>query len=227
MKIPTWAWWLGGGTVLALILFRKKDEIVSGVTEALQTGAGAVGALTEAVKYVPIINQVSNETGVPASIIAAIMWRESMFGLALTPPGPTGTGDGGHGRGLMQIDDRYWTNWLAQNDWTDPYTNIKQGALIWQQKRNFFMSQGSGTVNITAGQAAKLNAVSGPYPDPRPIYDDAALNQAATAAYNAGEGGVLAALAAGMDPDLMTTGKNYSNWVLAQVGVVANSLGLV
>jgi len=39
-------------------------------------------------------------------LVAAVMDRESNGGDALDPSGPAGTGDGGHGRGLMQIDDR-------------------------------------------------------------------------------------------------------------------------
>jgi hypothetical protein len=40
-------------------------------------------------------------------VLAAIVERESRGGEALSPPGPAGVGDGGHGRGLMQIDDRW------------------------------------------------------------------------------------------------------------------------
>ena len=58
------------------------------------------------------------------------MDRESGAGLYLVPPGPAGTGDSGHGRGLMQLDDRTWEAWLEENDWTDPATNILKGASI-------------------------------------------------------------------------------------------------
>jgi hypothetical protein len=44
--------------------------------------------------------------GVDPFLLAAICDRESLGGEALTPKGPKGTGDHGHGRGLMQIDDR-------------------------------------------------------------------------------------------------------------------------
>lgn len=48
--------------------------------------------------------------GVPvqcwAAWIAAVMDRESGGGELLTPKGAAGTGDRGHGRGLMQLDDR-------------------------------------------------------------------------------------------------------------------------
>jgi soluble lytic murein transglycosylase-like protein len=59
-------------------------------------------------------------------LIAAVMDRESEGGLALSPPGPAGTGDGGNGLGLMQLDRRYHT--LTEAQWQDPYTNISLGA---------------------------------------------------------------------------------------------------
>lgn len=71
-----------------------------------------------------------------ALVLGAIMDRESAGGRLLYPPGPTGTGDRGHGRGLMQIDDRDnpafpgRAEFVASEDWKDPGKNILFGARI-------------------------------------------------------------------------------------------------
>jgi soluble lytic murein transglycosylase-like protein len=77
------------------------------------------------------IEDAADRADLAPELIAAIMDRESRGGDALSPPGPAGTGDFGHGRGLMQIDDRTWTAFC--NDigrWQDPATNIAFGAGI-------------------------------------------------------------------------------------------------
>jgi len=63
-------------------------------------------------------------------LLAAVIAHESGFGELLTPRGPGGTGDGGHGRGLGQIDDRTWGAWLEANDWRDPAVNLDKSAEI-------------------------------------------------------------------------------------------------
>jgi hypothetical protein len=69
--------------------------------------------------------------------MAAIVDRESRGGDALTPPIPLGTGDGGHGKGLAQIDDRAHHRFtVATFDdarthlWTDPTFNVLYGARL-------------------------------------------------------------------------------------------------
>lgn len=57
-------------------------------------------------RWAPQLAAAEALTGVDALDLAAIMDRESRGGEALEPKGPAGTGDGGHGLGLMQIDDR-------------------------------------------------------------------------------------------------------------------------
>lgn len=72
----------------------------------------------------------SVELGQWARILAAVMDRESNGGNALAPKGPAGTGDYGHGRGLMQIDDRTWTDFTSGDGWKDPEANIRFGAEL-------------------------------------------------------------------------------------------------
>lgn len=78
---------------------------------------------------------------VDAFLLAAICDRESRGGLALSPRGPTGTGDNGHGRGLMQIDDRWHPGFLSATDdrgvhlWKIAEWNIDYGAHVLSRYR--------------------------------------------------------------------------------------------
>lgn len=99
-------------------------------------------------------------------------------------------GDGGHGRGLMQIDDRSHAEWLAAHaDGMDPASNVDQGAEIYV----------SGLVVIANHEAAAGRARS-----------QEELRRFAMAAYNVGlrnkhGTAVLDQLDAGRDPDEHTT----------------------
>jgi hypothetical protein len=92
--------------------------------------------------------------GVDPFILAAIIDRESLGGKALNPPTAGGTGDGGHGRGLGQIDDRYHRSFVdAMFDdgaflWRDPTFNILYAARL--LKRNLDASDGDYATAIAA-----------------------------------------------------------------------------
>jgi membrane-bound lytic murein transglycosylase MltF len=110
-------------------------------------------------------------------IIAGIIDRESLGGSALNPPGAGGTGDFGHGKGLMQIDDRYH-EFARTGNWSDASENILYGATYF-----------------------------------RSLYDQSKGSLAnAIAAYNAGPQAL-----ASNDPDMYTTGGDYSKDVLGRV----------
>jgi hypothetical protein len=64
-----------------------------------------------------------------AYMLGAIIDRESKGGDALSPPSSGGVGDGGHGRGLMQIDDRYH-QFARTGAWADAAANILYGAAL-------------------------------------------------------------------------------------------------
>lgn len=144
-------------------------------------------ALEAARGYWPLVQTAAKERQLPATTLLAIMWRESLFGLALTPSGPSGTGDAGHGHGLMQIDDRAHADWIASSAWKDPAANVRKAAEVLAGARDYFKARR--------------------YADPWP---------AAIAAYNAGCGRVHAAVCAGHRPDEMTTGRDYGAWVQAR-----------
>lgn len=207
---------LGGA---ALIAYTQRKTIMVYGGKALEAGMDLYFTLSlpeRARGYAEVILRVAKEEGVDPFVIFGLGDRESGWGTFLSPRGPAGRGDQGHGHGLMQIDDRSFGPWLAANDWTDPYTNVKKGVQIWKAKLAFFrvdvpvpgLTDGV-TVTMSEKRAARRNVAPGDYPDPRPLIDDA-LIAAATAAYNTGEGNVLLNLAAGLSPDFTTTGGNYA-----------------
>lgn len=129
------------------------------------------------------------------------------------PPGLVGWG-----LGLMQLDFGAMHSFVTSNDWTDPQTNINGAAQVLSSNLVYFARVPLPTpVSIESwrGWDAKYG-VSGMYADPRPLTGDL-LIRAAVAAYNAGTGGVLEAVAAGLDPDVPTTGGDYSSWVMQHI----------
>lgn len=144
--------------------------------------------------YGPMIVADANPYGHRPEVLAGIMMRESRGGEALDPPGPAGTGDGGHGRGVMQVDDRWHKEFCTGDDWRDPERNITKGAEILQGKRRYL--------------AARVG--------PLGLKNDLDLERASIAAYNCGEGNVRKALATEppLDVDYYTAHHNYSREVL-------------
>jgi hypothetical protein len=140
--------------------------------------------------YGDLISALAARHGHRPEVIAGIMMRESGGGLSkwLDKLGPEGRGDGGHGHGLMQIDDRSFKDYCAGEHWKEPASNIDFGCRILASKRAYL------------ARACKLGEI---------------IERAAIAAYNCGEGKVEKAIDAGADVDLYTTGHDYSRAVLA------------
>lgn len=132
------------------------------------------------------------EGALRASVAVAVVWaigsRESRWGLALSPPTPAGTGDYGHGRGLMQIDDRWHPEFINSGGWRDPTANILYGCGVLRE-------------NVRRYRGA---------------VDD--WMRASVAAYNCGPGNVNRAIKAGRDVDYYTAHRNYSRDVLSRAG---------
>lgn len=143
-------------------------------------------------KYAPQIEAAARKYEIPAALIAAVMDRETN--------GRNIIGDGGHGHGLMQIDDRSHGTWLrGHQNGLDPASNIDYGTSILRD--NLKRAKGLG------------------------LRGDAAFRYAA-AAYNAGPGGADRGRRAG-DVDRYTTGHNYGRDVLhraAQYGGLGGSV---
>jgi len=165
--------------------------------------------INEALQYAPDIEAAAQKHGIPAEYICGVGSRESLWGLALRPKGPAGTGDWaprngrmppdglGWGRGLMQID--YASHPFAQTgDWRDPAANISYGGDILGQNYDYF-------------RRAR-------YPGVDPL-------RAAIAAYNCGIGNVEHAIHAGEDVDARTTGRNYSQDVVRRAAMFKPYIG--
>lgn len=132
---------------------------------------------------------------VPAGLLAAICDRESRGGDLLKPTGPGGVGDGGHGRGLMQIDDRHHGFVHALFDdglslWKDPTFNIMYGARL--LARNYGLTK--TWILTVASYNARLSSVT----------------RAAATVLDDSDEALIAAV------DKCTTGGDYVAWVFAR-----------
>jgi hypothetical protein len=232
------------GVGLAALLYWKRAEVASTVT-AIRDEIFQFALPGDVGKYVFLLADAAKKYGVPSSLLAGIMWRESNGGAALRPPGPTGTGDFtprgpnstyfkyanpqtglppdglGWGRGLMQIDYGVHNAWITSNDWGNAPINIGKAAEILRDFYSYFQRSPGGPVTIDAWRMPKFSAMrpgltQGPYRDPRPL-SGPLLTEAALAAYNAGSSGVLQAIAAGLPASTPTTGGEYASWIVSRV----------
>jgi soluble lytic murein transglycosylase-like protein len=84
---------------------------------------------------------------IPPEVLFGVMMRESN--------GQNIRGDGGHGRGLMQIDDRSHGAWLSShNGGMDPASNIMHGAEILRSSIDAFggdIAKGLAAYNAGVG----------------------------------------------------------------------------
>jgi hypothetical protein len=145
--------------------------------------------------WTPLIKEVSVKTGECRERLIGLMWRESLCGFALSPPGdPCGLGDNGNGFGLFQIDKRYHASFVNSAVSQDPYQQAMFACDILRSARDWFRRSAS--------------SIKG--------YD---LERATYAAYNAGAHSVYVAIMNGKDPDTNTTGHDYSKYIftLAEV----------
>jgi hypothetical protein len=153
------------------------------------------------------VERAVKDSGIPwvdLSLMMAIGSRETWFGYApgYQPKGTcAGTGDGGHGHGYWQIDDRSFGPWLAKGLWKNVDDCCRQAIRVLVGKRKYI----SDHLAIFAN-------------DPK------LLLRATIAAYNCGEGNVVKSIKAGRDVDARTAGGDYSrdvlelrDWYLANV----------
>jgi hypothetical protein len=144
------------------------------------------------------IRKACAEKGESPYLLAAICLRESgaSWGSGYDPKGSaTGSGDGGHGRGLFQIDDRYHRPFVESEKFADPLEQARYALGIVRAAREWFKDASSGIAP-----------------------DD--LERAAVAAYNAGPGAVFHRLQSGENPDQSTTGGDYSRWIMDKVAAL-------
>lgn len=174
-----------------------------------KNNATMLNQLQEALKYQSFIEEAARSYGFQPSVICGIGSRESHWGLALKPSGPSGRGDfarrrpkgdrktaeppdgPGYGRGLMQID--YDSHEFARGKkWPIPRENIMYGGKVLNDARAYLR----GRVELSTEQ----------------------MLRAILASYNGGAGAALRALKAGKDVDSITTGNDYSRDVLSRSG---------
>lgn len=127
-------------------------------------------------------------------------------------------GDGGHGRGLVQIDDRYHAPWLAS----------VAGCQSGSYRRRYRSALPAGRVPGLAAQVALTvamleqgvaAAIAAGVPAGHRLH-------VAVAGYNAGMAGALGALHSHGDPDAATTGHDYGADVLARRTILLTHLGV-
>jgi hypothetical protein len=166
--------------------------------------------LEAAARYGATIVAAAADFGLPPALIVALGSRESRWGLALSPKGPTGTADHaprpflgeyrtaplppdglGFGRGLMQIDHDLH-EFARSGPWHEPDANVRYAC------------------SVLAGFRPILRR--------RTVLHGAALTRAALAAYNCGLDNVLRAVRYGLDLDFYTAGREYSREVLNRAG---------
>ena len=166
--------------------------------------------LEAAARYGATIVAAAGSFGLPPAVIVALGSRESRWGLALSPKGPTGTNDftarpfrgphrdgplppdgHGFGRGLMQID--YDAHAFARSGpWHEPDANVRYACSVLIEFR--------------------------PVLRRRTVLHGDALLRATLAAYNCGLDNVLRAARHGLDLDFYTAGRDYSREILNRAG---------
>ncbi len=163
-----------------------------------------------AARYGATIIAAAGSFGLPPAVIVALGSRESRWGLALSPKGPSGTNDftprpftgphrngplppdgHGFGRGLMQID--YDAHAFARSGpWHEPDANVHYACEVLLEFR--------------------------PVLRRRTVLHGDALVRATLAAYNCGLENVLRAARHGLDLDFYTAGRDYSREILNRAG---------
>lgn len=130
----------------------------------------------------PMLADSANRHALPFSFVLAVASRETgIRNIA---------GDGGHGRGVMQIDDRYHAIARDTNFLRDPEALIDYGCKMLKENRKW---------------AAEM----------WPTYTSQQHLKIAASAYNAGRAGARSGVRRG-NCDLNTTGHDYGKDVIAR-----------
>lgn len=106
-------------------------------------------------------------------------------------------GDGGHGYGIMQIDDRSFEEWCHSGAWQDVSAAIDKGSFVLSQKRQQ-TADGQGQ-SLKVGGLAFVGA-------PNLVPFD--LLRISLSAYNSGLWAYYS-FTQGLDPDARSTGHDY------------------
>jgi hypothetical protein len=158
-----------------------------------QFGAAKAGG------WISFFEKASQDYLFPVEVLLGIASRETNMKSIV--------GDGGHGYGVMQIDDRSFPDWCHSGGWKDINACIQKGALVLDSKRE----------QIRSGQGATLRIGGASFRGAPNLTDDNLL-RIAIAAYNSGLWSYYDFSKSG-DPDQRTTGHDYSRDVLARTSI--------
>lgn len=178
---------------LGAFLVRRRSAAASEASSSTEIAyptpdlSGPLGSQLQRAKdagWLPLFEAAERAHAIPLGVLAAVASRETNMKDII--------GDEGHGRGLMQIDDRSHGSWLKAHGAGD---------------------NGTPTVADAIDYAGKLVADSIAYGVAQGVAD-ADLLKFGLSAYNAGGGGALSGYKTNGDSDAHTTGKDYGRDVL-------------
>jgi hypothetical protein len=141
--------------------------------------------------------------------LMAIGSRESN----LDPKWLTKAGDNGNGFGLMQADKRSFPNFTKTDAWKDAKTGILFGAEVLMQKWKDNQSGIGLKRGVKSSKTGRMSYFIG-----KDIGQGFEAQEVTIASYNAGRWPAYA-VSIGRHPDTYTTGKDYSQDVLARAKV--------
>lgn len=131
----------------------------------------------------------------------------------LDPRYLTITGDHGNGFGLMQVDKRYFPDWVQTGKWRDARECIEKGAEVLAQKRAEIIAKEGHLVTWKTSKGQRMSFRGAPFSDEQ-------LRRISIAAYNSGIAAYHHFSTSGL-PDKGTTGRDYSADVLARAAMFA------
>lgn len=150
--------------------------------------------------WIPMFTEAGTGFGFSPGLLMAIASRETNM---INEEGDF-QHDGPHGFGLMQIDKGSYPQFCLSGQWRSVEASIHMGASVLNSKQ----------IQIQKGQGLTLSIPGRSFVGAKISLAD--LNRCAVAAYNAG---LLAyyALSVHGNPDLYTTGHDYSSDVIARM----------
>ena len=120
----------------------------------------------EARGWLPLFIEAGRVNDVPPGLLLAIASRETWIGDPWLV-GPSFTGDNGHGRGIMQIDDRYHSSYTNYHANDDHAANI--GYAAWYLRSLLDQFNGEWVEAVAAYNAGPRNVIesieAGGHPD--------------------------------------------------------------
>jgi hypothetical protein len=149
--------------------------------------------------WIPAFIEAANDKKFPPEVLMGIASRETNM------ENIKGDFRGGiyHGYGLMQIDVGSYPDWIKSGAWHNPLEGIKKGAEVLAEKRR-------EVANAAKASGQRLT--------------EGALERISIAAYNCGASPAYKHWRSNTDPDESTTGKDYSQDVLARAEVFKSFL---